>query len=35
MDQPLAICENMKGVKFDADGSLRICIQAERPSDDE
>lgn len=29
-----AIRENMKGLKFDADGTLRIYIQAERPSDD-
>lgn len=29
-----AIRENMKGLKFDADGGLRIYIQAERPSPD-
>ena len=29
-----AIRENMKGLKFDADGSLRIYIQSDRPSDD-
>ena len=29
-----AIRENMKGLKFDADGGLRIYIQAERPSED-
>ena len=29
-----AIRENMKGLKFDSDGGLRIYIQAERPSDD-
>lgn len=29
-----AIRENMKGLKFDADGGLRIYIQSERPSDD-
>lgn len=29
-----AIRENMKGLKFDADGSLRIYIQNERPSED-
>ena len=29
-----AIRENMKGLKFDADGGLRIYIQAERPTDD-
>ena len=29
-----AIRENMKGLKFDADGGLRIYVQAERPSDD-
>jgi hypothetical protein len=29
-----AIRENMKGLKFDAEGGLRIYIQAERPTDD-
>lgn len=29
-----AIRENMKGLKFDADGGLRIYIQTERPSED-
>lgn len=29
-----AIRENMKGLKFGDDGSLRIFVQAERPSDD-
>jgi hypothetical protein len=29
-----AIRENMKGLKFDADGGLRIYIQSERPSED-
>lgn len=29
-----AIRENMKGLKFDAEGGLRVFIQAERPSDD-
>jgi hypothetical protein len=29
-----AIRENMSGLKFDADGGLRIYIQAERPTDD-
>jgi hypothetical protein len=29
-----AIRENMKGLKFDPDGTLRVYIQAERPSDD-
>ena len=29
-----AIRENMKGLKFGTDGSLRIYIQAERPGDD-
>ncbi len=29
-----AIRENTKGLKFGADGSLRVYIQAERPSDD-
>jgi hypothetical protein len=29
-----AIRENMKGLKLDADGGLRIYIQSERPSED-
>ena len=29
-----AIRENTKGLKFDADGTLRVFIQAERPADD-
>lgn len=29
-----AIRENTKGLKFDADGTLRVYIQAQRPSDD-
>jgi hypothetical protein len=29
-----AIRENMKGLKFDADGGLRVFIQSDRPSDD-
>jgi hypothetical protein len=29
-----AIRENMKGLKFDADGGLHVYIQSERPSDD-
>jgi hypothetical protein len=29
-----AIRENMKGLKFDADGSLRIYVQTDRPSED-
>jgi hypothetical protein len=29
-----AIRENMKGLKFESDGSLRIYIQPDRPSDD-
>ncbi|MEI6600300.1 MAG: DUF1214 domain-containing protein [Comamonadaceae bacterium] len=29
-----AIRENMKGLKFDADGGLRVYIQTERPSED-
>lgn len=29
-----AIRENMKGLKFDADGGLRVYIQSERPAED-
>lgn len=29
-----AIRENMKGLKYDADGTLRVYIQADRPSED-